>query len=67
MSEFWFLRICFKITEWGQGMTKCEYCGKVIYLFGKYGWTDENSVHYDCYKKLLVKGKGNKITYVKTV
>jgi hypothetical protein len=48
-------------------MTKYEYCGKVIYLFGKYSWTDENSVHYDCYKKQLVKGKANKITYVKTV
>jgi len=36
-------------------MTKCEYCGKQIHLFGKYGWIDENSVHSECYKKALSK------------
>jgi hypothetical protein len=34
-------------------MTNCEYCGKQIHLFGKYGWAEENSVHYECYNKKM--------------
>ena len=34
-------------------MTNCEYCGKPIQLFGKYGLTDKDSVHYECYKKKI--------------
>jgi hypothetical protein len=34
-----------------EGMTNCEYCGKSIQLFGKYGWTNEDVVYYECYKK----------------
>ena len=34
-------------------MTDCEYCGKPIHLYGKYGWAAEGSVHHECYKKKI--------------